>query len=70
GDSVTSPMQGTIVKVAVEEGQEVAEGDVVVVMEAMKMEQPLKAHKAGVVTGLKAEVGATVTNGEVICELK
>ncbi|MCL2614840.1 MAG: ATP-grasp domain-containing protein [Nocardioidaceae bacterium] len=70
GDSVTSPMQGTIVKVVVEEGQEVAEGDAVVVIEAMKMEQPLKAHKAGVVTGLKAEVGATVANGEVICEVK
>ena len=70
GDAVTSPMQGTIVKVAVEEGQSVAEGDVVVVLEAMKMEQPLKAHKAGAVTGLQAEVGATVTNGAVICELK
>ena len=70
GDSVTSPMQGTIVKVSVEEGQAVAEGDVVVVLEAMKMEQPLKAHKAGTVTGLQAEVGATVTNGAVICELK
>ncbi|MBD3945707.1 ATP-grasp domain-containing protein [Nocardioides ganghwensis] len=70
GDSVTSPMQGTIVKVVVEEGQEVAEGDTVVVMEAMKMEQPLKAHKAGTVTGLQAEVGATVTNGAVICEIK
>ena len=70
GDAVTSPMQGTIVKVAVEEGQEVAEGDIVVVLEAMKMEQPLKAHKAGTVTGLQAEVGATVTNGAVICELK
>ncbi|EON23103.1 carbamoyl-phosphate synthase L chain [Nocardioides sp. CF8] len=70
GDSVTSPMQGTIVKVAVEEGQVLAEGDVVVVLEAMKMEQPLKAHKAGTVTGLVAEVGATVTNGAVICELK
>ena len=70
GDAVTSPMQGTIVKVAVEEGQEVAEGDVIVVLEAMKMEQPLKAHKAGTVTGLQAEVGATVTNGAVICELK
>ncbi len=70
GDSVTSPMQGTIVKIAVEEGQQVAEGDVVVVLEAMKMEQPLKAHKAGTVTGLQAEVGATVTNGAVICELK
>ncbi len=70
GDAVTSPMQGTIVKVVVDEGQEVAEGDTVVVIEAMKMEQPLKAHKAGTVTGLQAEVGATVTNGAVICELK
>jgi acetyl-CoA/propionyl-CoA carboxylase biotin carboxyl carrier protein len=70
GDSVSSPMQGTIVKVAVTDGQEVAEGDVIVVLEAMKMEQPLKAHKAGTVTGLDAEVGATVTNGAVICEIK
>lgn len=70
GDAVTSPMQGTIVKVAVDEGATVAEGDVIVVMEAMKMEQPLKAHKAGTVTGLQAEVGATVTNGAVICEIK
>jgi acetyl-CoA/propionyl-CoA carboxylase, biotin carboxylase, biotin carboxyl carrier protein len=70
GDAVTSPMQGTVVKVVVEEGQEVAEGDTIVVIEAMKMEQPLKAHKAGTVTGLQAEVGATVTNGAVICELK
>jgi acetyl-CoA/propionyl-CoA carboxylase biotin carboxyl carrier protein len=70
GDSVTSPMQGTIVKIAVDEGQTVTEGDVIVVLEAMKMEQPLKAHKAGTVTGLQAEVGATVTNGAVICELK
>ncbi len=70
GDAVTSPMQGTIVKVAVDEGQQVAAGDVIVVMEAMKMEQPLKAHRAGTVTGLQAEVGATVTNGAVICEIK
>jgi acetyl-CoA/propionyl-CoA carboxylase biotin carboxyl carrier protein len=70
GDAVASPMQGTIVKVTVSEGDEVAEGDTVVVIEAMKMEQPLKAHKAGVVTGLKAEVGATVANGEVICEIR
>ncbi len=69
GNSVTSPMQGTIVKVVVEEGQQVAEGDTVVVLEAMKMEQPLKAHKAGTVTGLQAEVGATVSSGAVICEL-
>ena len=70
GDAVTSPMQGTVVKVVAEEGASVAEGDTVVVIEAMKMEQPLKAHKAGTVTGLTAEVGATVTNGQVICELK
>ncbi|MBO9523798.1 MAG: ATP-grasp domain-containing protein [Nocardioidaceae bacterium] len=70
GDAVTSPMQGTIVKVAVEEGGLVEEGDVVVVLEAMKMEQPLKAHKAGTITGLTAEVGATVGNGEVLAEIK
>lgn len=70
GDSVASPMQGTIVKVAVADGDSVEEGDTIVVLEAMKMEQPLKAHKAGTVTGLKAEVGSGVTNGEVICEIK
>ena len=70
GDSVASPMQGTIVKVTVEEGATVEEGDVIVVLEAMKMEQPIKAHKAGTVSGLKAEVGSGVTNGEVICEIK
>jgi acetyl-CoA/propionyl-CoA carboxylase, biotin carboxylase, biotin carboxyl carrier protein len=69
GDSLTSPMQGTIVKVAVENGATVAEGDVVVVLEAMKMEQPLKAHKAGTVNGLTAEVGATVASGAVICDI-
>ena len=70
GDSLTAPMQGTIVKVAVEEGQEVAAGDLVVVLEAMKMEQPLNAHKAGLITGLTAEVGATVPTGTVLCEIK
>ncbi|MGN6332598.1 MAG: acetyl/propionyl/methylcrotonyl-CoA carboxylase subunit alpha [Motilibacteraceae bacterium] len=70
GDSLTSPMQGTIVKIAVEEGQEVAAGDLVVVLEAMKMEQPINAHKAGTVTSLAAEVGATVTSGAVLCEIK
>jgi len=70
GDALTSPMQGTIVKVAVAEGATVAAGDLVVVLEAMKMEQPLTAHKAGTVTGLQAEVGATVTSGTVLCELK
>jgi acetyl-CoA/propionyl-CoA carboxylase biotin carboxyl carrier protein len=70
GDSLTSPMQGTIVKIAVEEGATVAEGDLIVVLEAMKMEQPLNAHKSGTVTGLTAEVGATVSAGAVICEIK
>jgi acetyl-CoA/propionyl-CoA carboxylase biotin carboxyl carrier protein len=69
GNAVTSPMQGTIVKVAVEDGQQVAEGDAIVVLEAMKMEQPIKAHRAGTVTGLTAEVGDSVTSGAVICEL-
>ena len=70
GDSLTAPMQGTIVKVGVEDGQEVAEGDLVVVLEAMKMEQPITAHKSGTISGLAAEVGATVTNGAVLCEIK
>ena len=70
GDSLTAPMQGTIVKIAVEEGQEVAAGELVVVLEAMKMEQPINAHKAGTITGLLAEVGQTVTNGAVIAEIK
>jgi len=68
--ALTSPMQGTIVKIAVADGDEVAEGDLVVVLEAMKMEQPLNAHKAGVVTGLAASVGDVIGAGSVICELK
>ncbi|QLE75549.1 biotin/lipoyl-binding protein [Streptomyces rectiverticillatus] len=70
GDALASPMQGTIVKVAVEDGQEVAEGDLIVVLEAMKMEQPLNAHRAGTVKGITAEVGASVSSGAVICEIK
>ncbi|MGA8047759.1 MAG: biotin carboxylase N-terminal domain-containing protein [Dermatophilaceae bacterium] len=70
GDAVTAPMQGTIVKIAVEEGQEVAEGDLVLVLEAMKMEQPITAHKAGTVTALSASPGETVNSGTVLCELK
>jgi acetyl-CoA/propionyl-CoA carboxylase biotin carboxyl carrier protein len=69
GDSLTSPMQGTNVKVAVEDGATVAAGDLVVVLEAMKMEQPITAHKAGTVSGLSAEVGGTVTSGAVICTI-
>jgi acetyl-CoA/propionyl-CoA carboxylase biotin carboxyl carrier protein len=70
GDTLTAPMQGTIVKVAVNEGDVVAAGDLVVVLEAMKMEQPLNAHKAGTITGLNAEAGAVVTSGAAICDIK
>ncbi|WP_099900493.1 biotin carboxylase N-terminal domain-containing protein [Streptomyces sp. TLI_171] len=70
GDTLASPMQGTVVKVAVAEGQVVAEGELIVVLEAMKMEQPLNAHKAGTVVGLKAETGQSVTSGAALCEIK
>nr|WP_202542960.1 biotin carboxylase N-terminal domain-containing protein [Streptomyces sp. SID8382] len=70
GDALASPMQGTIVKVAVNEGDTVAEGDLIVVLEAMKMEQPLNAHRSGIVKNLNANVGASVSSGAVICELK
>jgi acetyl-CoA/propionyl-CoA carboxylase biotin carboxyl carrier protein len=70
GDALTSPMQGTIVKIAVEDGQHVEAGELVIVLEAMKMEQPLSAHKAGTITGLSADVGSTVTSGAVLCEIK
>jgi len=70
GDAVTAPMQGTVVKVAVEEGQSVAAGDLIVVLEAMKMENPVTAHKDGTVTGLAVEPGAAITQGTVIAEIK
>ncbi|QGN35199.1 biotin carboxylase N-terminal domain-containing protein [Microlunatus sp. Gsoil 973] len=69
GNALTSPMQGTIVKVVASDGDQVAEGELIVVLEAMKMEQPLSAHRSGRVSGLSAEVGATVTSGSVICEI-
>ncbi|WP_445156085.1 acetyl/propionyl/methylcrotonyl-CoA carboxylase subunit alpha [Arthrobacter sp. Hor0625] len=70
GNALTSPMQGTIVKVAVAEGERVAEGDLVVVLEAMKMEQPLTAHRAGIVIGLSAAAGETVSAGAVIAMIE
>ncbi|WP_030925150.1 acetyl/propionyl/methylcrotonyl-CoA carboxylase subunit alpha [Streptosporangium amethystogenes] len=70
GDFLVSPMQGTIVKVMASDGDQVDAGDTLVVLEAMKMEQPLTAHKTGTVTGMSAKVGATVSAGAVICEIK
>jgi acetyl-CoA/propionyl-CoA carboxylase biotin carboxyl carrier protein len=67
--ALTAPMQGTIVKIAVQDGDTVAEGDLIVVLEAMKMEQPLLAHRAGTVTGLSVTVGATVTAGSAVCTI-
>ncbi|SER82510.1 acetyl/propionyl/methylcrotonyl-CoA carboxylase subunit alpha [Actinokineospora terrae] len=70
GDAVAAPMQGTIVKIAVADGQVVAQGELIVVLEAMKMENPVTAHKSGTVTGLTVAAGETVTTGSVLCELK
>ena len=68
-NALSAPMQGTIVKVAVTPGAEVNEGDLIVVLEAMKMEQPINAHRSGVIADLQAEVGAAVTSGQVLCEI-
>ena len=70
GTTLSSPMQGTIVKVAVEDGDPVAAGDLVVVLEAMKMEQPITAHRAGTISSLSATVGASVTSGAALCEIE
>lgn len=69
GDALSSPMQGTVVKVAVNEGDKVAVGDLVIVLEAMKMEQPLSAHKDGIITKLIAVVGESVSSGTILCEI-
>ena len=70
GDDLTSPMQGTIVKVSVTDGDTVAEGDLILVLEAMKMEQPINAHKAGKISGLSLKAGDTVTAGAVLATIK
>ncbi|MGM9473538.1 acetyl/propionyl/methylcrotonyl-CoA carboxylase subunit alpha [Pseudarthrobacter sp. YS3] len=70
GNALTSPMQGTIVKVAVSNGDAVAEGDLVVVLEAMKMEQPLTAHRSGIIVGLVAGAGETVSAGAIIATIE
>jgi len=69
GVGLTSPMQGTVVKVAVTQGQKVEQGDLVIVLEAMKMEQPLMAHRSGVIANLTAVIGESVTSGTVLCDI-
>ena len=69
GSALASPMQGTVVKIAVNAGDRVEIGDLVIVLEAMKMEQPLMAHKAGVISNLSAVIGATVSSGTALCDI-
>ncbi len=69
GNALAAPMQGTVIKVAVSEGQQVEAGDLVIVLEAMKMEQPVNAHKSGTVAGLSVQAGGSLTSGAVICEI-
>ncbi len=69
-DAVQSPMQGTVVKIAVKNGQKVSQGELLFVIEAMKMEQPISAHKDGVISDLSVEVGASVANGAVLLEIR
>ena len=69
GTGLASPMQGTVVKIAVTEGQKVSAGDLIIVLEAMKMEQPLNAHRNGVIKNLKAVIGETVAAATVLCDI-
>jgi acetyl-CoA/propionyl-CoA carboxylase biotin carboxyl carrier protein len=69
GDALTSPMQGTVVKIVADEGAKVEVGDLIIVLEAMKMEQPLLAHRAGVISNLTVVIGATVSNGATLCDI-
>jgi acetyl-CoA/propionyl-CoA carboxylase biotin carboxyl carrier protein len=69
GSGLTSPMQGTVVKIAVEIGTIVEVGDLIIVLEAMKMEQPLMAHKSGVIANLTVAIGATVSSGTTLCDI-
>ena len=69
GTALASPMQGTVVKIAVEEGQHVEAGELIMVLEAMKMEQPLNAHRSGVISNLSAVIGETVSSGSTLCDI-
>jgi acetyl-CoA/propionyl-CoA carboxylase biotin carboxyl carrier protein len=68
-NELAAPMQGTIVKVSVMEGDQVSEGDLVIVLEAMKMEQPITAHRSGIIANLQAAPGDPVTSGQILCEI-
>jgi len=69
GTALASPMQGTVVKVAVQDGATVQAGDLIIVLEAMKMEQPLNAHKSGVVKNLTVNIGDTVASSTTLCDI-
>ena len=69
-ESLPSPLQGTVLKVAVEKGAEVAEGDLICVIEAMKMENEITAHRAGKVTALNVAEGAAVSSGDVLAVIE
>ena len=67
--AVTSPMQGTVVKILIQEGQHVEQGEILLIVEAMKMENPVIAPRAGTVIGLMVSVGDSTTQDAVLCEL-
>ena len=69
GDAVKAPMQATVVKLAVADGDRVVTGDLILVLEAMKMEQPITAHKDGTICGISATVGATVASGHLLLSI-
>jgi acetyl-CoA/propionyl-CoA carboxylase biotin carboxyl carrier protein len=69
-DAVVSPMQGTVLSVAVSDGDEVEPGRVICVVEAMKMENEVHAHRAGTVRSLSVEAGSPITTGQVICTIE
>ena len=69
GTALTSPMQGTVVKIEVKDGQQVEAGELIMVLEAMKMEQPLTAHRSGIISNLSATIGETVASGSTLCDI-